>query len=155
MYILAIVLHASSGVIAFVLGIVFLFQHNLEKERKLMKIILVCLVLLEVFLAGAIILHFDKLSVITRLTYGSLALLGLYMILRAVQGIRVLLKQTKENKLPIIDHIGFILISLFEGFSIVTAVDLKAPGWLIGVVAVGAVILGINYIKAQKRKLLT
>ena len=40
-----------------------------------------------------------------------------------------------------------------RGFAIVTAIDLQAPGWLIAVVAVGAVALGIFAINVRKRML--
>jgi len=41
-----------------------------------------------------------------------------------------------------IDHIGFTLISLFEGFIIVSGIDLGAPGWLTAIVAVLGVVVG-------------
>jgi len=53
----------------------------------------------------------------------------------------------------VIDHIGFNLISLFDGFSIVSSLDLQAPGWLVAVIAVGAVALGIYAINLRKKAL--
>jgi hypothetical protein len=50
-------------------------------------------------------------------------------------------------------HIGFILISLFDGFAIITAIDLQAPAWLVAVVAGGAVALGIYAINLRKKTL--
>lgn len=41
-----------------------------------------------------------------------------------------------------VNHIGFTLISLFEGFIIVSGIDLGAPGWLTAVVAVLGVVVG-------------
>jgi sorbitol-specific phosphotransferase system component IIBC len=41
-----------------------------------------------------------------------------------------------------IDHVGFTLISLFEGFTIVSGINVDAPGWLIAMVAVWGVIVG-------------
>jgi hypothetical protein len=41
-----------------------------------------------------------------------------------------------------VDHIGFTLISLFEGFIIVSGIDLGAPGWLTAVVAILGVVVG-------------
>jgi len=49
-----------------------------------------------------------------------------------------------------IGHVGFTLISLFVGFLVVGAIDLDLPGWLVGVVAVGAVVGGIVGIKKLK-----
>jgi len=68
----------------------------------------------------------------------------LYKIWRAVQAVTVLTKQNQADQLKVIDHVGFVLISLFDGFAIVSALDLQAPGWLVAVIAVGAVGIGIN-----------
>jgi hypothetical protein len=111
------------------------------------------LILMEVFLVVAIIAHLNSLPTITQIIFGGLAILGLYMIWRAVQAVSVLQAQS-GNQGAVIDHIGFILISLFDGFAIVTATDLQAPGWLIAVVAVGAVALGISAINRRKKTLL-
>lgn len=48
---------------------------------------------------------------------------------------------------------GFVLISLFDGFAIVSALDLQAPGWLVAVIAVGAVGVGIYGINLRKKTL--
>ena len=37
---------------------------------------------------------------------------------------------------------GFTLIALFEGFIIVTVIDLGGPGWLVGLVAILGVLVG-------------
>jgi hypothetical protein len=60
---------------------------------------------------------------------------------------------TSQSSFSAPHSIGFILISLFVGFAIVTALDLQAPGWLVAVVAVGAVALGIYAINVRKKTL--
>ena len=57
------------------------------------------------------------------------------------------------DQLKVIDHVGFVLISLFDGFAIVSALDLHAPGWLIAVIAVAAVGVGIYGINLRKKTL--
>ncbi|WP_022885347.1 hypothetical protein [Glaciibacter superstes] len=42
-----------------------------------------------------------------------------------------------------VNHVGFTLISLFDGFVIVAAIDLHAPPWLVASLAIGGVIAGI------------
>ena len=79
-----------------------------------------------------------------QIIFGGLVILGGYMIWRAVQAVTVLTKQQQEDQLKVIDHVGFVLISLFDGFAIVSALDLQAPGWLVAVIAVGIGIYGIN-----------
>lgn len=147
---IAIVLHASGATGAFIAGIVFLFQSNTLRQQQLARAVLALLIVMEVFLVIAIISHFTRLLAITQIIFPGLAVLGLYMIWRAVQAVSVLQAQT-GNHLAVIDHIGFILISLFDGFAIVTATDLGAPAWLIAVVAVAAVAIGIYAINVRKR----
>lgn len=82
----------------------------------------------------------------------STSILGLYMIWRAVQAVSVL-RQPPGNPEAVIDHIGFNLISLFDGFAIITTLDLHAPGWLVAVIAVAAVAPGIYAINMRKKTL--
>jgi hypothetical protein len=44
-------------------------------------------------------------------------------------------------------HVGFTLISLWDGFVIVLAIDLGAPGWLVAVLAVLGVVVGIRSLR--------
>src|SRR5215471_19002289 len=147
---LSIVRHALSATGAFLVGIVLLFQSNTLRQRQLARAVVALLMLMEVFLVIAIISHLNSLPAITQIIFLALAVLGLYMIWRAVQAVSVLQAQP-DNQGAVIDHIGFILISLFDGFAIVTATDLQAPGWLTAVVALGAVVLGISAINVRKK----
>jgi len=89
---------------------------------------------------------------ITNVSVGGATYLGLYMIWRAVQAVSVLREQP-GNQGAVIDHIGFNLISLFDGFAIISAIDLHASGWLVAVIAIGAVALGIYAINVRKKTL--
>ena len=149
---LAIVIHAVSATGAFIVGIVCLFQRNMLRLLQLGVAFLVLLILMEVFLVVAILSHVTSLPVITQIIFGGLAILGLYMIWRAVQAVSVLQEQ-KRNQVAAIDHIGFNLIALFDGFAIISAIDLHAPGWLVAVIAVGAVVIGIYAINVRKKTL--
>jgi hypothetical protein len=151
---LAIVVHAVSATGAFIVGIVLLFQSNTHRQLQLGVAFLVLLILMEVFLVIAILSHVTSLPTITQSIFGGLAILGVYMIWRAVQALKVLQEQ-EGNQGAVIDHIGFNLISLFDGFAIISAIDLQAPGWLVAVIAVGAVAIGIYAINARKKMLAT
>ena len=50
------------------------------------------------------------------------------------------------------DDIGFLLISLVDGFVIVTALDLGAPPWAVAPLAVAAVVVGHRAIGRAKRR---
>ncbi len=150
---ISIFVHAISAIAAFIVGTLMLFQNNVHRKQQLGRALLLFLILLEVFLLLAIISHWQSLQVITQVTFAGLAILGLYMIWRAVQALTILTKQNQEDQLKVIDHVGFVLISLFDGFAIVSAIDLQAPGWLVAVIAVGAVGIGIYGINLQKKTL--
>jgi len=147
------VLHALSATGAFLVGIVLLFQSNTLRQLQLARAVLVLLILMEVFLVIAILSHVTSLPTIKQLIFGGLVILVGYMIWRAVQAVTVLTEQQQEDQLKVLDHVGFVLISLFDGFAIVSALDLHAPGWLVAVVAVGAVALGISAINVRKKTL--
>jgi hypothetical protein len=150
---LAIVVHALSATGAFVVGVAFLFQRETLRQRQLVGAHVVLLMLMEVFLVIAILSHVASVATSTQLVFGGLALLGGYMIWRAVQAVSAL-QEHPGNPGAVIDHIGFNLISLFDGFVIVSALDVHAPGWLVAVMAVGAVALGIAAINRRKKTLL-
>ena len=147
------VIHALSATGAFIVGIVLLFQSKTLRQLQLARAVLVLLILMEVFLVIAILSHVTSLPTIMQIIFGGLALLGGYMIWRAVQAVSVL-REPHGNQGVVIDHVGFNLISLFDGFAIISAIDLHAPGWLVAVVAVGAVALGIYGINRRKKTLL-
>ena len=50
-----------------------------------------------------------------------------------------------------VHHVGFTLISLADGFAVVTAVRLGAPGWLVGLLAVGVVLVGQRAVAGVER----
>ncbi len=147
-----IVVHALSATGAFIIGVVLLFQRNTLRQLPLGVAFVVLLVLLEVFLVIAILSHVTSLPTMTQIIFGGLAILGLYMIWRAVQAVSVL-REPHGNQGAVIDHIGFTLIALFDGFAIISAIDLQAPGWLVAVIAVGAVAIGIYAINVRKKTL--
>jgi hypothetical protein len=149
---LAIVVHAVSATGAFIVGIVLIFQRDSLRQLQLGVAFLVLLILMEVFLVIAILSHITSLLGITQVIFGGLAILGVYMIWRAVQALKVLQKR-EGNQVAVIDHIGFNLIALFDGFAIISAIDLQAPGWLVAVIAVGAVVIGIYAINTRKKML--
>ena len=153
MHTIAIVAHATSAIAAFIIGVVLIFQRNTLRKLQLARAFLVLLILMEVFLVIAILSHVTSLPTITQLIFGGLVILGVYMIWRAVQAVTVLTKQNQADQLKVIDHVGFVLISLFDGFAIVSALDLQAPGWLVAVIAVGAVGVGIYGINVRKKTL--
>ena len=149
---IAIVAHALSATGAFIVSIAVLVQSRARRQLQLARAVVVLLVLMEVFLIIAILSHVTSLPTVKQLVFGGLALLLLYMIWRAVQTVWVLREQP-TNQGAVTSHIGFVLISLFDGFAIVSALDVHAPGWLVAVIAVGAVAIGIAAITVRTKSL--
>jgi len=151
----AIVLHATCAIAAFIVGMILIFQSDMRRQLQLARALVALLMLMGVFLVIAILSHLTSLPTIKRLIFGGLVLLLIYMIWRAVQAVTVLTRQPQDAQLKVVDHVGFVLISLFDGFAIVSALDLQAPRWLVAVIAVGAVGIGIFGLTARKRTLKT
>lgn len=153
MHTFAIIGHATSAIAAFIIGCVFLFQKNTFRQQQLGGVFLGLLILMGLFLVVALLSHVTILPMIEQLIFGGLVILVGYMIWRAVQAVILLNKRWPEEQLKVIDHVGFVLISLFDGFAIVSALDLHASGWLIAVVAIGAVGVGVYGIHMRKKTL--
>jgi Ca2+/Na+ antiporter len=152
----AIVLHATCAVAAFVVGVILIFQPAGRRRLQLARALVALLALMGLFLLVAILSHLTSLPAIQQFIFGGLFLLLLYMVYRAVQAVNVLTRPSGgqgDDQLKVVDHVGFVLISLFDGFAIVSTLDLGAPGWLVAIIAVGAVVVGILALNARKTAL--
>jgi hypothetical protein len=119
---------------------------------RFFRVYLGALVTMMLFMVSAIAVAWPGLGRSERLVYTGLAVLGAYMLVRAVRA-RGLLSRRGPGWLPrYLDDIGFTLISLFDGFVIVSAIDLGAPGWLVAVVAVAGVVVGIQGVNRAKAR---
>jgi hypothetical protein len=94
------------------------------------------------FLFAVIAVDWPGLENATRWLFAALLALGLYMVWRSAHaGLR--LRAHGEGWRPrYLDDIGFTLIALFDGFVIITFLDLGAPGWLVIAVAVAGIVAG-------------
>src|SRR5438105_1119139 len=138
-----ITLHATTAVLCFGFGAATLLAHATTRSRQsLFRYYLTTLVAMIVFLVGAILAHVAQLDGTQRAVFLGLFVLSLYMLFRGFQARAVLFSRRDDQLGSYIHHIGFTLISLFEGFIIVAAIDLGAPGWLTAGAAVLGVIVG-------------
>lgn len=121
-------IHALGGVAAFITGAIVLVPPVLERanRRRFFNVFLVALALLLVPLYLVIALDWPGLDFVRQVTFSFLGVLGLYMAYRAFRARQVLLEQSEGWKPRYMDHMGFNLIALFEGFVIVLAIDLGA-----------------------------
>ena len=148
----AILFHALSATGAFVACMVVLFQRNSVQRQRLAVAGAALLVLMEVALVVAISAHVRSISVVRQIVFAALAVLLLYVIWRAFRAVSVV-RRGPEDELAILGHLGFVLISLFDGFAIVSALDVHAPAWLVAIIAAGAVAIGVSLIQMRKKSL--
>lgn len=148
-----IVLHAAAGVAAFVVGLFCLPLRVAGSWR--FRIYVGSLVAMLVFVLGAIAVSWADLSLTSRLVFTGLTALGLYMLWRAGQAQARLQRQDQGWRAGYLDDVGFTVISLFAGFVIVAAIDLRLPGWLVALIAVGGVAAGVYTMKQVKAGLVT
>jgi hypothetical protein len=145
-----IALHTGFAALAFVAGILLIFVPKHTAKPWLVRLYAWSVVALVVFVAGAIADHWAQLARVQRLSFVGLVGLGLYMIHRAMRASRARrLKQTGWREAFVAD-VGFTLISLFDGFVIVSAIDLGAPGWLVALSAVLGVVGGTRIIRLAR-----
>lgn len=147
-----IILHAFSGTISFFAGCALVLLPKYLANKRLFALYFWSLVGLIVFLAGAMIAHWMHYSNPERIIFTGLFGLGIYMLYRAQNASRLLKSQQNNWKHSYIDHIGFTLISLFEGFIIVTVLSAGGPGWLVAILAILGVLIGRWAIDLAQRR---
>ena len=147
-----IVLHAAAGIISFAAGCFLIFSGKYKYKQQTFNTYWWSLVGLVVFMAGAIIAGWEKHSGSERIIFPGLFILSIYMLYRAVKARGLLKFKPNGWQKSFIDHIGFTIISLFEGFIIVAAIDLHSPAWLVAIFALLGVIIGSRTVNAAKSK---
>jgi hypothetical protein len=148
-----IVVHAAAGVAAFGVGIVALRPARARDHRWLMPALVWLLAAMVVFVVGAIATHWNELEPGARITFVALVGLGGFMLARAVQAQRAIDRPATNAGRAHIHHIGFVLIALFDGFVVVTALDLGAPPAVVVAVALGAVAVGHHLVEREAQAL--
>lgn len=151
LHIAFIVLHTVAAVVCFAAAVLSLRLTAPESWR--FRIYLSTLIALVAFMIAAIAVDWPELDTTTRLVYTGLSGLGLVMIVRGLRARSGLTRRAPSWRGRYLDDLGFTLISLFEGFVIVSAIDLHAPPWLVGMIAVAGVVVGISAMNRIKQRL--
>jgi hypothetical protein len=76
----------------------------------------------------------------------------MYMLYRARNARRLLQDHQGAWNHEYIEHIGFTLISLFEGFIIVAVLNAGGPGWLVAILAILGILAGRSVIGFAQRR---
>ena len=142
-YLIVISLHAIGGIVCFIAGCELLIRlEEAERSARWFSIYAWGLGGLIAFLIVAVAVHWRALPMIRQAIDVALIGLALYMAWRARAAWAVQTAAAPGWRAQYADDIGLTLISLFDGFAIVTAIDLSAPGWLVAAVAVLGVLVG-------------
>lgn len=146
-----IVLHAAAGVVCFAAGLLCVPLQVPGSWR--FRVYAGSLLAMLAFVAWAIAVGWAGLDMTTRLIFAGLIGLGLYMVWRAGRAQARLRRRDRGWRPKYLDDVGFTLISLFDGFVIVGAIDMGMPVWLVVLAAVGGVVVGIQAMKKVKTRL--
>lgn len=147
-----IILHSAAATISFFAGCLLIFSPAYSLNQRLFSLYSWCLIGMVVFLAAAISVYWAEYSGAERIVFPSLLGLGIFMVLNA-RIANSLLRARKSNwKRGYIESIGFTIISLFEGFIIVSGLNSSFPGWMVAIVAILGVVAGRWVIGFAKRR---
>ena len=142
-----IVAHAATATVAVLVGMVAM------PAGRYFEVYRATLVGTVAFLMPAILLGWEDYGTISRVIFPVLLLLGLFMVARAVLAGRMLPATTGGPTAAYLDHIGFTLISLADGFVIVALLRAGVPGWLVAVSGVAVVVIGHFLLRATRHRL--
>lgn len=149
-WLLFIILHAAAALISFAAGLAVIKPEHAKRRPYLLTVYLISLGLMLVAMVAATISHWNEIDTVSRIVFAGLPILGAYMLYRALHA-RTLIQSKLVNKEAYIQDIGFTLISYFNGFVIVAAIDLGAPAWSVATIAIIATLIGNQLLNKAKR----
>ena len=148
-----IILHATAATLAFFAGCLLIFSPTYLSNQRLFNLYLWTLIATILLLAGAIIIYWKEYSDVERIIFPGLLGLGLFMLFRTWGAGLVFATQQNHWKLGYVEHIGFTLVSLFEGFIIVSGLNAGIPGWLVALVAIAGLLVSRWLIGLAKHRI--
>ncbi len=104
-------------------------------------------------LVPAVLVDWSTTDPTARIVFTGLIGLAGVMVLRAELAGRRRPARTGGPTGAYLEHIGFTLIALADGFAVVTAIRGGMPGWAVGALAVCVVVVGHLTLQLMKRRL--
>jgi len=142
-----VTLHAAGGALAFVAGCLAL------RRPSYLDAYFWSLVACIASAVAVVAVDWSGLEAAARASFAPLSALGELMVWRAAQARRMAAASRTHWSARELDHLGFTLVALLDAFMVIGALDLGAPGWLLGVVAIAVAAIGHIWLTSLKRKL--
>ena len=111
-----IVLHAGTAMAAFVLGCLLLATLPTSVRAPRFVGFFWCLIASMALLVTVVLTDWAQLDAVKRIAFGILCALAVYLVLRVLQARSALVRRPAHWRKALIGHVGFVMISLFDGF---------------------------------------
>ena len=143
-----ITLHAVAATIAFGAGVLS------ATSGRFLGVYRAAMAVMAAALVPAVVVDWATTTDTTaRAVFAGLLGLAGVMVLRAELAVRRRPECGRGPTAAYLEHVGFTLIALADGFAVVAAIRGGAPGWTVAVLAVGVVVVGHLTLQAAKRRL--
>lgn len=147
-----LIFHVAGGVLGLTVGLFAFHPPETPQFRPVLRgLYAAALVVLAVFLVAIVAVDWASLGATPRIIFSVLIGLAAVILVRLFLAFRLARRQPDGWQIPYVNHVYFTYVSLWEGFFIVGLIDLGAPGWLVGAVAVGVLIVGGVLLNRYKR----
>lgn len=142
-----ITVHAVAATVAFGAGLLA------ASSGRLLGVYRVAMATMAAALVPAVLVDWSATDPTARIVFLGLIGLAAVMVLRSELAVRQSPARTGGPTPGYLEHLGFTLIALADGFAVVAAIRSGAPGWAVGVLAVGVVVAGHLSLSLAKRRL--
>jgi hypothetical protein len=131
-----IAVHAGAGTLALAAGVAVVGWGTL------FPVYFWSLIVMAVTLVGAVVTGWSGQPPGTNVVFSALVVLAAFMVLRGVKARKEWSVRSGRSSTRLLNHVGFTLISLFDGFVIVAVLTRGGPVWLAVVAGVLGVVVG-------------
>jgi hypothetical protein len=147
-----ILLHASFATIAFGVGCSLLIALPSATRSPRFIVFYASMVVAVLALLAVVIVDWSTTPIVQRIVFAGLCVLGLYLLVRSEQARLAIVSSNANGRGRFVAHVGFVLISLFDAFCIVSAIDLQLSPFLTVPIAAVAVAVGSLVVVRVRRR---
>lgn len=148
-----IVIHAAAAVTAFGFGCALMVRPPERSTAVRLVAYLVAIAIAVVALVTVVAVDFARLPLVKQIAFSALVVLAIVLLVRSILAVRNVALRPARWMHRFVGHIGFVLISLFDGFCIVFTIDLKLPPYVVAASAVLGVVVGVLAIRGATKRI--